>query len=73
MRFTVSSSNQQGLSGDVVRCGDCQRSVQARGIGKIACLVHLDMRDPAIERNCNEFEAKVQVRAAQTDDRQAPE
>jgi len=41
-----------------VQCRNCQHSVLVRGIELVACLTHLDMRDPEIGRICDEYEQK---------------
>jgi hypothetical protein len=60
----VSSNNQAELSKVRVRCGVCQHGIRVRGIELIACLPHLDMRNPVIDRICVEFEGKKKVPAS---------
>ena len=51
------------------RVQSCNRhqSVLVRGIERVACLSHLDMRDPEIGRICDEFEQQSKGHASAND------
>ena len=66
----VSSIDQTESPKGQVRCGICQHSVLVRGLHLVACLTHLDMRDPAQERICDEFEPKP-VKSGSESDKQS--
>lgn len=68
----VSSINQTESPKEQVRCSVCQHSVFVRGLDRVACLTHLDMRDPAQDRICTEFELKP-VESGSESDKQSGE
>ncbi|MBK9029133.1 hypothetical protein PROAA_120001 [Candidatus Propionivibrio aalborgensis] len=63
----MSSNNQAELLKERVRCGVCQHGIRVRGIELIACLPHLDMRSPVIDRICAEFEGKKKERVSENE------
>lgn len=49
---------------DSVDCGNCQHSVDVRGVVEIVCLAHLAVFEPKRIVECDEFEIKRKTRPA---------